>query len=69
MKLLWVPETFHARFSVSVKSLFRVPAAREKTSGTQATVKQIQVVRAGLEPGASGLQVRRPDHKNNNNLL
>ena len=26
-----------------------------------ATVKQIQVVRAGLEPGTSGLQVRRPN--------
>ena len=27
-----------------------------------ATVKQIQVVRAGLEPGGSGLRVRRPNH-------
>ena len=28
-----------------------------------ATVKQTQVVRAGLEPGNSGLQVRCPNHQ------
>ena len=27
-----------------------------------ATVKQTQVVRAGLEPGTSGLQVQCPNH-------
>ena len=30
--------------------------------GNRATVKQIQVVRGGLEPGTSGLQVRHPNH-------
>ena len=32
------------------------------TDLNRATMKQIQVVRAGLEPGTSGLQVWCPNH-------
>ena len=56
----------------SENNMLKIPIAGRQTSwlftkrglGIEngATVKQIQEVRAGLEPGASRLQVRRPNH-------